>query len=191
MSTFARCSKTEPKTCFDTSKNQILTGRLGDSLIRLTTSDETASRPRAPCTRRAKFPSRLHSPPSSSLSMGLVCAEIGSAGFAGAAEGTTGGASLLSAFTVLSEAAGGDSLAGSSVCEGSASTPSMPRSSVSKTTSTVRRPPCAHVSAATYSTSSPRESWGGCCSRKPGWGEWSASVPPLCTCPAVLAPIRQ
>lgn len=62
MKTLAMCTSTEPNTCFDTSKNQILTGLCGRSLQRLYTNDRSARPPRAAWTMRAKEPSRLHSP---------------------------------------------------------------------------------------------------------------------------------
>ncbi len=62
MNTLAICTSTLPKTCFDTSKNQILTGRWGRSLHRLYTSASSAKPPRASCTKSAKGPRRRHSP---------------------------------------------------------------------------------------------------------------------------------
>lgn len=74
MKTLAPCTSTDPKTCFDTSKSQILTGRCGRSLHRLYTSDSRARPPRASCTRSAKEPSRRHSPEFSGSSVGAPVA---------------------------------------------------------------------------------------------------------------------
>lgn len=62
MSRFARCSRADPKTCFDASKAQTLTGLCGLSRHLLNTNDSNASRPSAACTRTANGPSSLHSP---------------------------------------------------------------------------------------------------------------------------------
>lgn len=74
MKTLAAWTSTDPKTCFDTSKSQILTGRCGRSLHRLYTSDSRASPPSASCTRSAKEPSRRHSPEFSGSSVGAPVA---------------------------------------------------------------------------------------------------------------------
>jgi len=74
MKTLAMCTSTEPTTCFDTSKNQILSGRCGRSLQRLYTNDSNANPPRASWTMRAKGPSRRHSPVLSAPSP-LCCGE--------------------------------------------------------------------------------------------------------------------
>lgn len=70
MSKFAICTNTLPTTCFETSKNQILSGRCGRSLHLLYTSANNARHPNAPCTRIAKEPRSLHSPFSGGLSCG-------------------------------------------------------------------------------------------------------------------------
>lgn len=62
MNKFAMCSSTDPKTCFEASNAQILSGRCGRSRHLLYTSDRRASAPRAACINRAKGPSRRHSP---------------------------------------------------------------------------------------------------------------------------------
>ena len=62
MKRFAVCNNTDPRTCFDASKAQILTGRWGRSRHLLYTSDNRASAPKAPCTTREKGPSKRHSP---------------------------------------------------------------------------------------------------------------------------------
>lgn len=62
MKRFAMCSNTEPTTCFDASKAQILTGRCGLSRHRLYTNDNNANAPSAPCMKRANGPSSSHSP---------------------------------------------------------------------------------------------------------------------------------
>jgi len=67
-SRFNRCKRTDPTTCFDTSKDQTLSGRCGFSLHLLKTRDDMARMPKAPCTSIAKGPSSLHSPLLSSSS---------------------------------------------------------------------------------------------------------------------------
>lgn len=79
MNTFATCTSTDPNTCLEASKNQILTGRCGRSLQRLYTRDINASPPRASCTNRANGPSRRHSPLSSSSSLGAEAAAAAAA----------------------------------------------------------------------------------------------------------------
>lgn len=70
ISRFAICTSTLPTTCFETSKNQILSGRCGRSLHLLYTNANNARHPNAPCTRIAKEPRSLHSPFSGGLSCG-------------------------------------------------------------------------------------------------------------------------
>lgn len=84
MKTLAAWTSTDPKTCFDTSKNQTLTGRCGRSLHRLYTSDSMASPPSASCTSSAKGPRSRHSPLGSSPSVGAPVA-VGRAAAAAAA----------------------------------------------------------------------------------------------------------
>lgn len=67
MKMLEMCTSTDPKTCFETSKNQTLTGRCGCSLHRLNTSDSIARAPSAACTTRAKDPSSWHSPDEESM----------------------------------------------------------------------------------------------------------------------------
>lgn len=62
MKRFATCSRADPTTCFEASNAQILTGRWGLSRHLLKTRDNSASRPSAPCMKRANGPSSLHSP---------------------------------------------------------------------------------------------------------------------------------
>lgn len=62
----ARCNKKVPATCLETSKNQILSGRLGRSLQRLKTRESRARAPNAACTIKANGPRSLHSPSCSS-----------------------------------------------------------------------------------------------------------------------------
>ncbi len=115
MKTLATCTNTLPKTCLDTSKNQILTGRCGRSRQRLYTSDISARPPRASCTRMAKEPIRRHSVGFESEGEPVAVARAGSES-AGVAEGVMMMAiasSLLSisvsvAGTAWRAAAGGD-----------------------------------------------------------------------------------
>lgn len=62
ISRLATCSNAEPTTCFEASKAQIFIGRWGLSRHRLKTSTSSAKTPSAPCMKRAKGPSNLHSP---------------------------------------------------------------------------------------------------------------------------------
>lgn len=62
MSKFAKCSNTEPNTCFEASKAHIFIGRCGLSLHLLYTSERRARPPKAACTRMAKGPRSSHSP---------------------------------------------------------------------------------------------------------------------------------
>jgi hypothetical protein len=146
MRMLARCSSTEPKTCLLTSKNQIFSGRRGCSRRRLMASEDTARRPSAPWTRRAKSPSRLHSPLPSSPSRGVLPAAL--AVSEGAVVGTAkameldasaGGEGMFSSFAGSAADVGLPGISGSfpvsdSAGGGSALTPLIPRSSVSKTT---------------------------------------------------------
>lgn len=61
MNTLTTCTRTLPNTCFDASKNQILTGRWGRSLHLLYTRARRARPPRASCTSRANGPRSRHS----------------------------------------------------------------------------------------------------------------------------------
>ena len=62
MKTLAIWTKTDPNTCLEASKNQILTGLWGLSFHLLYTSESRARPPRAAWTSRANDPSRRHSP---------------------------------------------------------------------------------------------------------------------------------
>jgi len=62
MNRFAICSSTEPTTCFEASKAQILSGRCGLSLHLLYTRDSRARAPKAACMKREAGPRRRHSP---------------------------------------------------------------------------------------------------------------------------------
>lgn len=84
MNTFAACTNTDPNTCFDASKNHILTGRCGLSRQRLYTSDNKARAPRASCTNNAKDPNRRHSPFSPSSAFGEPIAIAAAVAFAAA-----------------------------------------------------------------------------------------------------------
>ncbi len=56
------CASADPKTCLETSKNQILGGLCGRSRHRLYTSDSSARAPRAAWTKRAEEPRSEHLP---------------------------------------------------------------------------------------------------------------------------------